>query len=325
MKPFSSFDQQVEIILQRGVKSRTLDEKGLRDEIKRRLQYVNYYRLSAYWYRFLDTGHAINGHQRFQEGTYWEDIWARYVTDRRLRILLLDAISRFEVALRTQVAYNWIAFFNQYTKPQSDPAKYMKSMNAFSSKERGKVQAERKELEDMIQKNFERNRTSFVDFDATVGKVKYAVDLATWSYIEFATLGNICVLLKICLPQRVVKNIAKKLGFNSANFFCSAVAFLKDVRNACAHQARILDRRWITKKKNLILRKNDTGTISSIASTDRTAVALCLCAFILDVIAPKSTWKARCKKLILTAQKETPHLCEDLGFKSNWFEYSMWQ
>lgn len=324
MKPFTNIDQQVEIILQRGLLSRTLDEEKLRAEIKHRLQYVNYYRLSAYWHCFLSKESDANGRQHFIKGTFWEDIWARYSTDRRLRIMLLEAVSRFEIALRAKIAYHWVAFSNLCTTPQSLPNKYMVSMNSWSAKKKVKAERERRDLEEAIQKNFERNCVIYADIDPSVTSVKYAKNLPAWSYVEFATLGNFCTLLRVCLPQVVVKKVAHDFGFNNASFFCSAVSLLKDVRNACAHQARILDRRWITTKKNLILRR-DNGVISSIASIDKTSAAICLCALILGTIAPESTWKSRCKQLVLTALKTTPHLNGDLGFKLGWDKHPMWR
>lgn len=105
-KPFKNFDAQVDIILGREMQSRELDERELREEIKQRLRYINYYRLSAYWHPLIETRKGEKGKELFfQASVRWEDVMARYMFDRRLRNLLFDAISRIEIALRTQVAY----------------------------------------------------------------------------------------------------------------------------------------------------------------------------------------------------------------------------
>lgn len=50
-KPLSFRDQAL-LIQERGMGSRCLSREELTDEIEHRLQYINYYRLSAYWYPF---------------------------------------------------------------------------------------------------------------------------------------------------------------------------------------------------------------------------------------------------------------------------------
>lgn len=59
---------------------------------------VNYYRLSAYFLPFkIGDG--------FRPGTDFNDIAGLYIFDRKLRLLMLDAIERVEVAIRTAVTY----------------------------------------------------------------------------------------------------------------------------------------------------------------------------------------------------------------------------
>lgn len=80
-----------------------LIEKGMsgkRDEIANRLAVVSYHRLKEYWAPFVDSN------DRFVEGTSFDLIWSRYAFDRRLRLLVFDAIERIEVCLKTQLAIN---------------------------------------------------------------------------------------------------------------------------------------------------------------------------------------------------------------------------
>ena len=41
----------------------------------------------------------------FIKGTIWDDIWNLYKFDRKLRLLVFDAIERIEISLRTQIIY----------------------------------------------------------------------------------------------------------------------------------------------------------------------------------------------------------------------------
>ena len=78
-----------------------LIEKGMsgdRDEIASRLAVVGAHRLAEYWMPFVGTD------GRFVSGTSFESVWSRYAFDRRLRLLIFDAVERIEVCLKAQLA-----------------------------------------------------------------------------------------------------------------------------------------------------------------------------------------------------------------------------
>ena len=66
------------------------------------LGHLNYYRLAAYWLPF-EKDHATH---QFRSGTTFEDVLNSYIFDRELRLLILDAIERIEVSVRTQLAHH---------------------------------------------------------------------------------------------------------------------------------------------------------------------------------------------------------------------------
>ena len=63
------------------------------------LQHISYYRLRAYWLPFEDRA-PPNGEHRFKNGTTFDKVLDLYIFDRRLRLLVMDAIERVEVSLR---------------------------------------------------------------------------------------------------------------------------------------------------------------------------------------------------------------------------------
>jgi abortive infection bacteriophage resistance protein len=65
------------------------------------LSQINYYCLTAYWLPF-EADHSTH---QFIEGTTFDAVLDLYDFDRSLRLLALDAIERFEVAVRTRWAY----------------------------------------------------------------------------------------------------------------------------------------------------------------------------------------------------------------------------
>ncbi len=87
-----TFGQQAAQLQSRGLVAATTAE------IEARLRDVSYYRLSAYWHTFKRPDESL------VPGTTLEQVWRRYVFDRHLRLLVMDAIERVEVAiLRTRM------------------------------------------------------------------------------------------------------------------------------------------------------------------------------------------------------------------------------
>ena len=87
-----NLDEQIALLESRGM---IVDD---RESAKFYLQHINYYRLRAYWLTFeLD----LVSHQFFKN-TKFQDVLELYIFDRELRLLVLDAIERIEVSVRSQ-------------------------------------------------------------------------------------------------------------------------------------------------------------------------------------------------------------------------------
>ena len=68
------------------------------------LSNISYYRLRAYTYPFQNNE---NPDHPFIKQIYFEDILELYVFDRKLRMLVFDAIEKIEIALRTKMVYHF--------------------------------------------------------------------------------------------------------------------------------------------------------------------------------------------------------------------------
>lgn len=107
-RPWLSFQQQLEQLKQRGMVV-TNDAAAL-DYLQR----IGYYRLSAYWYPFRhfrpeqnpETGLIeVKAQNDFVDKTQFIDAVNLYLFDKKLRLLLIDALERIEVSLRVDIAY----------------------------------------------------------------------------------------------------------------------------------------------------------------------------------------------------------------------------
>lgn len=80
-KTWISIDDQVKLLTK---------EKGLCcsnvDELKRALEVIGYYRLSAYWFPYKTT--SGDGKTLFCEGATFDEVMRTYELDRRLRLLI---------------------------------------------------------------------------------------------------------------------------------------------------------------------------------------------------------------------------------------------
>lgn len=92
-KPPISYKAQVERWVTRGLIIPDLDKALFC------FQNISYYRLSAYALPFQETKDTFNAN------THFDEVLNLYNFDRELRILVIDAIERIEVALRTQFIY----------------------------------------------------------------------------------------------------------------------------------------------------------------------------------------------------------------------------
>ena len=96
-KPPTTYEQQIQLLEQRGM---LVPDKP---SAQHYLSHINYYRLGAYWLPF----EADHDNHSFQKGTNFDQVLDLYVFDRELRLLVMDAIERIEVSIRTQWAYHF--------------------------------------------------------------------------------------------------------------------------------------------------------------------------------------------------------------------------
>lgn len=87
-----SISEQARLLLDRGL----ICEDTVR--LESYLASIGYYRLSAYWLPFEQSppSDSSRNHQ-FISGTHFEKILTLYIFDRKLRLLVMEAIERIEV------------------------------------------------------------------------------------------------------------------------------------------------------------------------------------------------------------------------------------
>nr|VFK58713.1 MAG: Abi-like protein [Candidatus Kentron sp. TUN] len=95
-KPPKTFEEQMDLLESRGM---IISD---RSAAHHHLSHLNYYRLTAYWLPFQENTVT----HRFKQETLFDDIINLYMFDKKLRLLLLNAVERIEISVRTQWAYH---------------------------------------------------------------------------------------------------------------------------------------------------------------------------------------------------------------------------
>lgn len=296
-KPPLSFDQQVDQLFRRGM-------TGDREIMKRRLAVVNYYRLSGYWYPFR------NPDDTFRAGTTFESVWQRYAFDRRLRLLVMDAVERVEVAVRTQLAYHHAhnhGPFAYATDSASLPKLGAAQYGAF-------IQAVKDETF-----RRRRNQEQFVNhFQQKYGDQH--VFLPVWMATEVMSFGTVLTFFRGS-THAVKQSVASVFGMPSV-VFDSWLLTLTTVRNICAHHGRLWNRE--NGVKPIIPRITEYPDWHTPVKVDNNRIfaVLTICRYSMNRIAPQSQWSGRLRALLA----EYPCIpLPGMGFPANWADSSIWK
>lgn len=296
-KPALTVNAQIDLLLERGMAIPN------RERAQHYLSHINYYRLRAYWLPFETVPTGDNPHA-FTPDTRFETVLAIYVFDRNLRLLLLDAIERVEISLRTTLAQYLATTYGPFAHDK--PALF-------------KQQEDWRKSQDELRKEYQRSRETF----AKHYRERYP-ELVTppiWVACELMTLGHLSRWLKNLLKPEDRQHIADQYGLDE-RVLLSFTHHLTVVRNHCAHHGRVWNRRFAlrftppTKKPKHIASAFNPSAPQLIYNT------LTLLAYLLDRLSPAHTWRTEIHALL----KAHPEIdTASMGFPEHWRETSLWR
>ena len=293
-KPPLTFEAQAELLISRGLAA---DKATL----VARLTAVNYYRLSAYLFPFRQ---KTDDH--FREGTSLDLVWCHYTFDRQLRILVMDAIERIEVAVRTQVVYHFTHLHGPfgYRKPaclpKLDSDKYHRWLL---------------DMKDEIN----RSREKFINhFQEKYGDCHESPPL--WMLCEVMSFGRMLTLFN-GVEDKLRRVIAFEYGIPDM-VLQSWLGALNVIRNICAHHGRLWNRELgykpIIPLKNKYPQWHDPVEVRN----DKLFAILTILRYLLKKVAPTSQWDTRFLDLL----RRYPQIpIAAMGFPKNWEESPIWR
>ena len=313
-KPALSLDQQADILLHRGLIAD-------RNELIRRLAAVNYYRLSGYLHPFRQPD------QSFQPGTTLTAVWRRYNFDRRLRIVLLDAIERLEVAVRTRFVYHFVMAHGPFGHLDERNLPGFKNRPLWRRCWRNfKTLVRLKGVKGtdyqiwLAKLTNEKNRSPEVfvrHFEATYGDLHEYLPL--WMACELMTCET-ALQLAYGVDRAIVKQAAADFGFPDEQLLSWTKAIFA-LRNACAHHGRVWNRVFGVKPSVPGKNKNPQWHVQPGFAPDRVGLMLTVCRYWLGRVSPTTLWRDRLFALF----DEYPEIpLAEMGIPAAWRQHPLW-
>lgn len=291
-KPPLSYDDQLDRLIGRGLVIAD------RDSARHYLQHLNYYRLGAYWLPF-EVDHATH---LLHPGTTFEQVLDLYRFDRELRLLIMDALERIEVSVRTGWAYHMAHRHGPHFhldstlfKPRWHHARY-----------RDKLQEEVRRSQETFIRHLRRQ------YDEPLPPA--------WALVEIMTFGQLSQWYGNTRRGSDRNAVAGIYGIDEV-ILCSLMHHLTTVRNTCAHHGRLWNREFtvLPVVPNL---GPEALTLSLRNDKDRHIYnTLTLMLHLMNVVNPGHHWRTRLVDLTEEYGADTGAM----GFPVDWRELPLWR
>lgn len=265
------------------------------------LNSIGYYRLSGYLYPFRtrDPNGAVL--DTYFPGSTLDEVIQLYEFDRQFRLLLLDAIERVEVAVRTQVTYHYALQYGPFG--HINPHNFHPKFNhaAWLSD----AQSEVIRSNDNFISHFEQKYDGFP-----------VVPL--WMLTEVISIGSL---------SRLYRGLDNKDKLPIASYFKIHHKRLADwlhaityVRNVCAHHSRLWNRE-LSIRPDVIKDANWLPPLTP--KNDRIFYILLILKELLSASGNGQDWVTKMNQL-LTPVAALPKWQLAMGFPEKWQAHPIW-
>ncbi|MBF0180954.1 MAG: Abi family protein [Magnetococcales bacterium] len=292
-KPPKTFEEQVSLLQSRGM---VIDDQSSAIHY---LAHLNYYRLTAYWLPF----EADHGAHAFKPGTRFDAILNLYIFDRELRLLLMDAIERVEVSLRTQWAYHMAHGHGAHAFMES-------SLSEKKDRWQRDLDSLREEISRSDEVFIQHYRNKYDDPELP----------PIWAVCEVMSLGLLSRWFTNLKPMPLRRNIAATYGLDD-RVLQSFLRHLVYIRNLCAHHSRLWNRRFTVTMT--LPRTKPAPLIADFHPEANRKIynTLVMLAWMMDRICPIHRWRRRLLDLLQRHSIDT----RAMGFPNDFATRSIWR
>lgn len=305
-----TIDQLVGLLSDRGLHIPDPDRAG------RYLRHIGYYRLSPYTIPFQQGGpdHV------FRAGITFDDVVDLYAFDRELRLLVMDALERVEVAVRAALT-DHMATKHQNSHWYTDPSHFQNH---------AKHEKFRQDVQDTCEQQLRGSpdvaegplvhRSALEHYLTTYGSPELP---PSWLMVETLTLGQLNNVIRNLRRKPDRTAIAASVGL-TAPLLESWMRTYVRVRNICAHHGRL----WNV-GLGVYPAIPTSSTVSWLrgpeplpeGSRKRLYPVLVSLQSVLDSVSPRSSWARRLHDLV-TARPQMN--LSGMGFPDRWTDDPFW-
>lgn len=312
LKPHLSFEDQLSLLNSRGMT--VADEVAAHEALQR----LGYYRLSGYWYPFRNTNpRGTPGRQdTFQQGTSFELIVALYEFDRQLRLLVMDAVERVEVALRVDVGHRLGKKHPQaHEQPQYLDGKFTRDIDVRTGDTRYNEWI--RKMRDSVQKA----KDEFVKHH----KARYGGNMPIWVVTELWEFGQLSKFFA-GMHYNDQSYVAKRYGLAEGHQLASWLRAINFARNVSAHHGRLWNRNIADRPSFPVTQHHHLLHHVACDTHAQTRIygVLCVLQKMLKVVSPGDPWPKDLKALCSTFPANKIATLQDAGFPADWNDKALW-
>lgn len=263
------------------------------------LSNISFYRLRAYTYPFQDN---TDPDHPFIQKISFEEIISLYVFDRKLRLLIFDAMEKIEIALRAQIIYHYSLKHGAHW--HIDPKHYRDGMR-FAT-----------QMTD-LQKEINRGSETFITHYHN--KYTFPKEPPCWMSLEVSSIGLLSRIYQNLIKTDQKKEVANHFGIKDVNIFENWLFCFCSLRNICAHHGRVWNRRLV----KIVLPYNTANQFLQNQNiyTNKLYATLSCVQYVLNIISPGNDFKDRLKQIM---QNCPLHQEKEMGFPNKWELEPIW-
>ncbi len=286
------------------------------DRARRYLQHIGYYRLSPYTIPFQQGGFD----HLFQEGAVFDDVLDLHVFDRALRLLIMDALERVEVAVRA-------ALTDHMSTTYSNSHWYVV---AAHFRDRGKHARLPRMVRDTCDDRLRAapdsgmdtlvHRSALEHYLTTYGAPELP---PSWLMAETLTIGQLTALYRNLNRRADRSAVAGSVGLTEPLLRSWMSTFVR-VRNICAHHGRLWNVGlgvYPAIPTSRAVSWLEGADALPARSTKRLYPVLVSLQAVLDTVSPRSSWARRLHELV---SARPPMNRAGMGVPEGWAQDRFW-
>lgn len=302
----TTIEEQIDLLSDRGM---TIACPAV---VERWLKTVGYYRLSAYWLPFEEKpADDQTRSKKFVEETRFEDVMDIYTFDRKLRLLVTEAIERIEINVRSRWTNRFSLEYGAHGHMR--PELFMSGWD--HAKSYAKISSQMNDSNEVFIQHYKDKYTE-----------PYLPPL--WAATELMTFGELSKWVKATKSSKIKKAVASDIGLPTHEVLDGTLQLLCYVRNVCAHHGRLWNRKTVKRIPN-IKRFRDSLEWDQVANAKGQQQLSNYLYNVLSVLillmrhqASDTTFPMRLRDLIET---RTDAQRNSMGFPQDWADRPAWR